>query len=108
MSSSLRTSICPAERSRVFSTALPGSPCHLPGEAFQAFLARLARVPIPPTAFGCYCDIVLAIEEDDLDGAQRTFGELVAFGPASGGLNVGPFGDPTRDSAAHRYQRLLD
>jgi HEXXH motif-containing protein len=77
-------------------------------QAIEEFLGRLARAPVSPQAFGAYCDLVLALDADDLPGAQRYLAEIVASPNHPGGPEVMAFRDPGHDRASDRYARLID
>lgn len=77
-------------------------------EALKGFLARLRAAPVPPAVFAAYCDLVVAIDDDELDAARRLFGEIAASGNHAGGLRVLEFADPARDPASARYLRHFD
>ena len=74
----------------------------------QAFLYRLMQQPVSPLVFSYYSDLVLAIEADDLEEAERLFGELIRQPAHPGGLNISPLADPAQDAVARRYARFID
>ena len=80
----------------------------LPSAAERAaFLQRLGLGPVPPIAFGLYCDLVLAISADRLEEASRLLRQLVSTGSAKG-LEISALSDPGSDEGAGRIQRLID
>lgn len=72
------------------------------------FLARLRTAPVSAQIFGAYCDLVLDIESDRLDSAQRRVAEILAASSHAGGPIVVELGDPAQDAASDRYCRLVD
>ena len=72
------------------------------------FLSRLAAYPVSPLAFSLYCDLVIAIEGDELDEAGHLIDELVALPWHRPGLEILDLGDPQRDPVAQRYARFID
>jgi hypothetical protein len=80
----------------------------VPQAEFAGFLDRLARGPVSPLAFGMYCDLVLAIDANALDEAERLLAEIAAAPAAEAGPRILDLGDPARDRSANRYRRLVD
>ncbi len=78
-----------------------------PGD-LTSFVARLRRAPVSPLAYSLYCDLVLAIERDELDQASAFFREIVALDEEDGQLRVFILPDPTVDPIAARYARFVD
>jgi len=80
----------------------------IPNPELAGFYDRLAQGPVSPLVFGAYCDLVLAIEADDLGAAERLLREIAAAPNVGDGPRIVDLGDPTDDSAAERYVRLVD
>ncbi len=80
----------------------------VPKERSDEFLVRLEQRPISPLAFSFYSDSVLAIEEDDVEGASWLLNELVALPSHSSDTQIIPLGDPAKDPFAERYARILN
>lgn len=80
----------------------------VPKARAEEFLLRLEQQPISPLAFSFYGDSVLAIEDDDIEGASRLLNELIALPSQTGETQVIPLGDPKRDPVAERYARVLN
>src|SRR6185295_14750293 len=74
----------------------------------EIFLRQLQTGPSSPLAFSYYSDIVLAIEEDDLEGANRFFRELIALPVPSSRLTIKDLANPANDPIAARYARFID
>ena len=79
-----------------------------PESRLQTFLARLDREPVAPLAFSFYCDLVLAVENDDLDEAAILADQLLTLPEHSGGPRIIELGDPATDLIARRYVRFVD
>jgi HEXXH motif-containing protein len=77
-------------------------------QQLAAFLARLERAAVSPMAFGAYCDLVLAVDADDLQSAGRHLGEVLAAANHPGGPQVIDLRDPATDAMSDRYARLVD
>jgi HEXXH motif-containing protein len=75
---------------------------------FEAFLGRLAQGPVSSQVFGAYCDLVLDIEADQLDIAEKRVAEILAAPVQSGGPLIIDLLDPASDAASDRYGRLVD
>lgn len=80
----------------------------VPWVEMTGFFARLASGPVSPLVFGSYCDLVLALDADALDEAERLLAEIAAAPNISGELRILDLGDPKKDPAANRYRRLVD
>jgi len=80
----------------------------LPSAQLQAFLAQLTAGPISPLAFSFYCDLVIALEQDDLAEARRLIQDLIRLPPHAGGPDVVDLGDPQTDPHGERYARFLN
>jgi len=76
--------------------------------SLEAFLERLQRAPVSPLVFGAYCDLVLAIDAADFEGAQSNLAEILAAGNHPGGPAVVALAAPQTDAASGRYARLVD
>lgn len=76
--------------------------------AAEKFLTGLVQFSVPPITFSYYCDIVLAIEEDDLQSASRWFNELIQQPFCSESAVVKALGDPATDEVAQRFVRFID
>jgi HEXXH motif-containing protein len=76
--------------------------------ALDAALERIAARPVAPLTFGAYCDLVLALEADQLPEAAALLAEIAAAPPAAGGPALRRFGEPADDPAWERYRRLVD
>ncbi|HEX4266225.1 MAG TPA: HEXXH motif-containing putative peptide modification protein [Verrucomicrobiae bacterium] len=74
----------------------------------EDFLTRLRNKPISPLAFSFYSDAVIAIEEDDIEGASRILGELITLPSRNGDLEISALADPKDNSVAQRYARFLN
>ncbi|MFO1060661.1 MAG: HEXXH motif-containing putative peptide modification protein [Dongiaceae bacterium] len=74
----------------------------------DAALRRIADAPVSPLTFGAYCDLVLALEADQLPEAAALLAEIAAAPAAAGGPAVRRFGEPAGDRAWDRYRRLVD
>jgi HEXXH motif-containing protein len=72
------------------------------------FLERLRAGPVAPATFAAYCDLVLAIEAGNMQGAEHLLRELADTPNQDGGLRVLPLANPHCDTTAERYQRLVD
>jgi HEXXH motif-containing protein len=72
------------------------------------FLSQLEGKPVSPLAFSLYCDLVIAIESDDLSEASQLIEELTALPEHPGGPKILELADPKRDSTARRYARFVD
>jgi hypothetical protein len=91
----------------LFSQAGP----HLtvPRERIDSFLARLKTQPVAPLTFSVYCDLVIAIESDDLQEASEFTEELLSLpAPVAGGPRLFELGDPATDRIAARYCSFVD
>ena len=78
-----------------------------PGQ-LEAFLEQLAAKPVSPLAFSCYCDLVIAIEQDDMAEARGLIQNIIALPPHPGGPDVLDLGDPQTDPHGGRYARFLN
>jgi HEXXH motif-containing protein len=76
--------------------------------ALDGFFKRLARGPVHALTFGAYCDLVLAIDDDQLDLAQVLLTEIAAAQNRPAGLLITDLADPQLDAAADRFVRLID
>lgn len=74
----------------------------------EAFLTRLANGPVSPLVFGAYCDLVLALDGNALDEAQRLLAEIAAAPNVPTGPQIVDLGDPAKSVEANRYRRLVD
>jgi HEXXH motif-containing protein len=84
-----------------------GAHLRIDAAALERFLARVAAGPVRPHAFAAYCDLVLALDADDLDAAGRCLEALFAV-PAASELRIEPLGDAARDPDADRIRRHVD
>ena len=73
-----------------------------------SFLDRLSAAPVSAQVFGAYCDLVLDIESDRLDSAERRVAEILAAPSHAGGPLIIALRDPAQDPASDRYCRLVD
>ena len=80
----------------------------LPSAQLEVFLSQLRNHPISPLAFSYYCDLVIAIEQDDLTEARQLIQDLILLPPHSGGPEVVDLGDPQTDLHGERYARFLN
>ena len=80
----------------------------VPISEMNGFLTRLESGPVSPLVFGTYCDLVLALDADDLDEAAVLFKEIAAAPNAPPGLRIIELGDTATDRMANRYLRLVD
>ena len=76
---------------------------HLPADAVEAFLTRLAQGPIAPLTFSYYSDIVTALEDDDISSAQSLFDALLVLPSADSSMRVTDMGDPRHELSAGQY-----
>jgi hypothetical protein len=75
-----------------------------------AFLDRLATGPVSPLVFAAYCDLVLALNSNDLGEAQAILSEIAeapntvpgAENHRSFGFQIGRCGQPV--STVYRYR----
>jgi len=72
------------------------------------FLAQLECKPVSPLAFSLYCDLVIAIENNELDHAGKLAGELISLPEHPGGPKIFELADPKKNSTARRYTRFVD
>jgi HEXXH motif-containing protein len=72
------------------------------------FLDRLGAGPVSSQVFGAYCDLVLDIESDRLDDAERRVSEILAAPSHRDGPVIVELLDPASDPASDRYCRLVD
>jgi hypothetical protein len=79
----------------------------VPRDQFQKFLDQLESRPVSPLAFSFYSDAVLAIEEDDIEGASRLLREMTSLPAHAGELIISELGDPRQGTAAGRYARFF-
>jgi HEXXH motif-containing protein len=79
-----------------------------PRARFEEFVAQLRSHPVSPLAFSFYCDIVLAIERDEVEEASALLESLVALPVHAGGPSVVFLGDPKVDPVSERYARFVD
>jgi HEXXH motif-containing protein len=77
-------------------------------ERMEAFLLQLRSKPVSPLAFSFYCDIVLAIEEDNMEVASALFETLTSLPAHPGGPVIVPLGDTARDPLAERTARFMN
>ena len=77
-------------------------------ERLAAFSSRLEAGPLPPLAYAVYSDLVLAIDTDDLNGAERLFNRLLADVPHPTGVWVRDLGDGMAAEDAERYARYAE
>ncbi len=80
----------------------------IPRAELDGFFDRLSHGPVSPLVFGAYCDLVLALNADDLGAAERLLCEIAASPNVADGPRVVDLGDSTTDAAAERYVRLAD
>ncbi len=74
----------------------------------ESFLQNLAAGPVSPAVYGAYFDLVLALERGDRPGGTTLLNEIVTAPiPAPGTAIVG-IGDPSSQTVAGRYQRLIN
>src|SRR5262249_27230184 len=66
-----------AESLRYIAQAIAGRIEFSP-QVLERFLDRLEHAPVSPLAFGAYCDLVLAIDADDLESGSRLLAEILA------------------------------
>ena len=92
--------------SHVFERAK--TPLGLSEIKLERFLSQLGRRPVSPLAFSLYCDLVIAIENDDLTEAAKWANELILLPGHSGGRKVIELADPKTDPVARRYARFID
>lgn len=76
--------------------------------AMDDFFARLAAGPVSPAVFGIYCDLVLALDDNELGEAERLLREIVDTPDPTAALSVIDLGDPRYDRASNRIRRLVD
>ncbi len=76
-------------------------------QAVAAFYARLAEGPVRSRVFSAYYDLVPAIEADRLDEAAALLDEMLAAPAPGPGIEMRGLGDPDRDPAAARCERIL-
>jgi hypothetical protein len=76
--------------------------------ALDGFLARLAAGPVDAATFGAYCELVLAIDDDELDRAEALLAEIAGAPNRAAALVVRDLADPKADPIAERYVRLID
>jgi HEXXH motif-containing protein len=81
---------------------------NLPQVPLDRFLSQLEGKPVSPLAFSLYCDLVIAIESDELSEASQLIEELTALPEHPGGPKIFELADPRRDSTARRYVRFMD
>jgi hypothetical protein len=79
-----------------------------PPQEFDGFLSRLERGPVSPLVFGAYCDLVLALDEDDLGTAERLLREIAAAPNMEDGPRIIDLSDPEQDASSDRYCRFVD
>src|SRR5258706_1304326 len=79
-----------------------------PSPQLAPFLDRLARAAVSPMVFGAYCDLVLALDADDLESAAHRLAEILASGNHPGGPAVIELRDPATAAMSDRYARLVD
>ena len=96
-----------AESLRYIIAAMDGK-VPVPKREMAAFLARLEGGPVSPLVFGAYCDLVLALDTNAHDEAERLAAELAGAPNAPPGLRVIELADPDDDVQADRYRRLVD
>ena len=80
----------------------------VPRQAIEGFFARLAAGPVDATTFGAYCELVLAIDDDELERAQALLAEISVAPNRPACLMVRDLGDRRVDPIAERYVRLID
>lgn len=80
----------------------------VPPESFAQFISRLKLGPVSPLAFSFYCDLVLAIEGDDLEQASQLCSDLIRLPAHSGITNISELADPSHDATAQRYIRFIN
>ena len=80
----------------------------VPWQDMDGFLTRLTDGPVAASAFGAYCDLVLAIEADRRDLAEALLGEIAAAPNRPAHLTISDLADPAHDPTAERYVRLIN
>jgi HEXXH motif-containing protein len=88
------------ERLEPFLPAAPGMAA--------PFLERLELGPVPPIAFALYSDLVLAIDADDLDLAEKLLRQLAALPNHPGDRVIRELKDPETDDESARLTRYID
>jgi HEXXH motif-containing protein len=76
-------------------------------EGLGAFLARLARGPVSPHAFGAYYELVLAIEVDDLEAAAALLRDIATAPARAEPLAITAL-EPPGHPESDRIRRLSD
>lgn len=77
----------------------------VPRPKFEKFLSQLRNKPVSPVAFSFYCDLVLAIERDELKEASDLMEAMVALPESAGGPSISEFRD--NDSTSERIARVV-
>jgi hypothetical protein len=80
----------------------------LPRHAISACLDRLAHGAVSPQVFGAYCDLVLALDVDDIEESRRLLSEIMEAPNVGLGSTVMDLADPQMNASARRYRRLVD
>ena len=80
----------------------------IPRRELSDFFARLERGPVSPLVFGAYCDLVLALHDDQPGEAERLLREIAQAPNAGDGPRIVDLSDPEQDAVAERYCRLMD
>jgi hypothetical protein len=80
----------------------------MPKAGLDAFLRRLASGPVSPQVFGAYCDLVLALDADALDEAERLFEEIAAAPNIELGPRIVELAGAGENREANRYHRFAN
>jgi hypothetical protein len=80
----------------------------IPQEKLAEFLQRLKSGPVSSLVFGAYFDLVLTLERGDMEAAAALFEEILNTQSAAAGTAIFSLGDPSRQTVAGRYQRLIN
>lgn len=80
----------------------------VPEQPWESCLQRLAEGPVSPSMFGAYYDLVFAINEDDLDSAQRYLTEFMSMPSHATELRILDMANPIHAAPWERYCRLID
>ena len=80
----------------------------IPRQQLNGFLARLECGPVSPLVYGAYCDLVLALHDDEFGEAERLLREISESPNVEDGPRIFDLSDPGQDATAARYCRLVD
>lgn len=80
----------------------------VPPDQFELFVARLKSQLVSPLTFSFYCDLVLAIENDELEEASQLLADAIQLPVHFGATRISELADPRHDATAQRYVRFIN